>query len=209
MDWSPPCSSVHGLSQARILERVAISFSMGSLGTRDWIHFSCIGRRILYHWATKEVQRSLRNWLHCLEILHLWTEFTQVFFLSLFAMNKQCLSCVNETAYSSVWKWWDPGSHRHAVSVFSELHLLRPHHQNLEGPQCHRKKDLVATGCARHQAGGIYALIHYSEYLILKRWKRHISCPWGVCKEGLYSQLTIWKQIRKKLNWHVNSMLGE
>ena len=29
MDCSPPGSSVHGISQARILERVAISFSRG------------------------------------------------------------------------------------------------------------------------------------------------------------------------------------
>ena len=31
MDCSPPGSSVHGISQARILERVAIPFSRGSL----------------------------------------------------------------------------------------------------------------------------------------------------------------------------------
>ena len=30
MDCSPPDSSVHGISQARILEQVAISFSRGS-----------------------------------------------------------------------------------------------------------------------------------------------------------------------------------
>ena len=30
MDCSPPSSSVHGISQARILEWVAISFSRGS-----------------------------------------------------------------------------------------------------------------------------------------------------------------------------------
>ena len=30
MDYSPPASSVHGILQARILERVAIPFSMGS-----------------------------------------------------------------------------------------------------------------------------------------------------------------------------------
>ena len=30
MDWSLPGSSVHGISQARILERVAIPFSRGS-----------------------------------------------------------------------------------------------------------------------------------------------------------------------------------
>ena len=32
IDWSPPGSSVRGISQARILEWVAISFSRGSSG---------------------------------------------------------------------------------------------------------------------------------------------------------------------------------
>ena len=51
MDCSPPGSSIHGISQARILEWVAISFSRGSSQLRVWTHFSCIGRQILYHWA--------------------------------------------------------------------------------------------------------------------------------------------------------------
>ena len=54
MDCSPPGFSVHGISQARILEWVAISFSMESSQPRDWTRVSCIGRRILYHWATRE-----------------------------------------------------------------------------------------------------------------------------------------------------------
>ena len=54
MDCSPPGSSVLGISQAIILERVAISFSRGSPWPRDRTQVSCIGRRILYHWATQE-----------------------------------------------------------------------------------------------------------------------------------------------------------
>ena len=42
MDWSPPGSSVHGISQARILEWVAISFSRGSSQIRDQTHIFCI-----------------------------------------------------------------------------------------------------------------------------------------------------------------------
>ena len=53
-DWSPPGSSVHGVSQARILKWVAISFSRGSSPPRDWTHVSCIDLRIPYHWATWE-----------------------------------------------------------------------------------------------------------------------------------------------------------
>ena len=54
MDCSPPISSIHGISQARILECVAISFSRGSSQSRHQTHISCISRQILYHWATRE-----------------------------------------------------------------------------------------------------------------------------------------------------------
>ena len=60
-DCSLPGSSVHGILQARILERVAVSFSRGLSRPRDWTRISCIGRRILYHWATWE------------ELSHPWT----------------------------------------------------------------------------------------------------------------------------------------
>ena len=43
------CAAVHGISQARILEWVAISFSRGSSQPRDGTCVSCIGRQILYH----------------------------------------------------------------------------------------------------------------------------------------------------------------
>ena len=51
--YSPPVSSAHGISQARILGRVAISFSMGSYLPRDGTQVSCIGRWILYRWDTR------------------------------------------------------------------------------------------------------------------------------------------------------------
>ena len=54
MDCSLPGSSVHGISQARILEWVVISFSRGSSQSRDGTCISCTGRSILYHWATRE-----------------------------------------------------------------------------------------------------------------------------------------------------------
>jgi len=53
MHCSPPGSSIHGISQARILEWVAVSFSRGSSWSREWTHISCVGRWILYHWATR------------------------------------------------------------------------------------------------------------------------------------------------------------
>ena len=55
VDYNPPDSSVPGISQARILEWVASSSSRGSSWPKDQTRISCIsciGRWILYHWAT-------------------------------------------------------------------------------------------------------------------------------------------------------------
>ena len=55
MDCSLPACSVQGIFQARILKWVAISFSRGSSQPKDqiWVSWvSCIGRQIIYHWAT-------------------------------------------------------------------------------------------------------------------------------------------------------------
>ena len=70
-----------GLSRARILEWVAISSSKGSSWPRDRTCISCIscvGRQILYHWATWEAQdvvhmcngiflnhKKEQNWVIC------------------------------------------------------------------------------------------------------------------------------------------------
>ena len=58
MDYSlPGCS---GILQAGILESVAISYPRGSSQPRDQTYISCvscIGRQVLYHWATWEAQK--------------------------------------------------------------------------------------------------------------------------------------------------------
>ena len=54
MDCSPPGSSAHKISQARILKWVDISFLRESSRPRDQTRVSCIGRQIRYHWATRE-----------------------------------------------------------------------------------------------------------------------------------------------------------
>ena len=58
MDCSPPGSSVHGISQARILEWIATSFSRGSSQPKDQTCISPISRQILYHWDTGEAHLS-------------------------------------------------------------------------------------------------------------------------------------------------------
>ena len=54
MDCSLPGSSVHGISQARILEWVAISFSRGFSQPRDQTWVSEIAGRCFTVWATRE-----------------------------------------------------------------------------------------------------------------------------------------------------------
>ena len=51
---NPPGSSVHGISQAKILKCIAISFFRGSSRPRDGTHISCTGRWLLYCWVTRE-----------------------------------------------------------------------------------------------------------------------------------------------------------
>ena len=55
VDCSPPGSSIHGILQARVLERVAISFSRGSSPPRDRTRVSHVTGRPLNFWATREV----------------------------------------------------------------------------------------------------------------------------------------------------------
>ena len=57
IDCSRPESSVHGISQARTLEWVAISSSRGSSRPRNWTHISYIAVRFFTVWATREAQR--------------------------------------------------------------------------------------------------------------------------------------------------------
>ena len=64
MDCSLTGSSVHGISQAKILEWVAISSSRGSSQQRDRTCISCIsciGRQILYCCTTWEPPGKLFN----------------------------------------------------------------------------------------------------------------------------------------------------
>ena len=57
MDCSPPGSSLCGILQARILEWVAILFSIESARPRDQTSVSCIAGRFLTVWANKEVPK--------------------------------------------------------------------------------------------------------------------------------------------------------
>ena len=71
VNCSPPGSSVHRISQARILEWAAISFSRGSSLLKDQTCISYIGRWILYHWGTRKAHiiygdMNIQKWPFCL-----------------------------------------------------------------------------------------------------------------------------------------------
>ena len=73
MDCIPLGSSIHGILQARVLERAAISFSRGSSRPRDGARISrvsCFGWQVLHHCATWEPTYHLEalpdgEWLPC------------------------------------------------------------------------------------------------------------------------------------------------
>ena len=77
MDCSPPGSSVHGVSQPRILEWVTISFSRGSPWPRNRTCTSCIGRQILYHWVNWEAQWEMRK-KEILQFVKTWIKFKSI-----------------------------------------------------------------------------------------------------------------------------------
>ena len=60
MDCSLPGFSVRGIFQARVLEWVAISFSMGSSWPKNWTRVSHIASRHFTLWATK-LESILKN----------------------------------------------------------------------------------------------------------------------------------------------------
>ena len=87
LGYSLPGSSVRGISQARILEWVAISFSGESSQSRDRTHLSCIGKQIRYHWATGEALRYYTTLIWKL------LDLLRIYFLNFQTLIQKLLSC--------------------------------------------------------------------------------------------------------------------
>ena len=66
MDRSPPGSSVHGTSQTKIPEWVAISSLRGSSWPKDWTHVSCVSCIVGGFFTTSATWEAPSVWLHCL-----------------------------------------------------------------------------------------------------------------------------------------------
>ena len=61
VDYRPPSSFVPGISQARILEWIAIPFSTGSSGPRDRTFISCAAGRLFTIWAARKALINYRT----------------------------------------------------------------------------------------------------------------------------------------------------
>ena len=111
MDYSPPGFSVHGIFQVRIVECVAIFSSRGSSWPRDQnciSCMSCVGRQILYHWATgltvlcvMRVYVHLNMYIHThmyisCTYVHMYNQYNYYVkqICALFALNNVILSLV-------------------------------------------------------------------------------------------------------------------
>ena len=97
MKCSPPDSSVHGISQARILEWVAISISRGAFQSRDQTQVSCFAGRFLTVWAPR---KPFYVYIH----LH---AHTHKYIASPVAQMVRNLPAVQETCIRSL-NWEDP-----------------------------------------------------------------------------------------------------
>ena len=69
MEYSPPGSSVSGILQARILEWVAIPFSIGFSQPRDWTRVSHTAGRFFTIWATRKAQSDAFNNIRYITLL--------------------------------------------------------------------------------------------------------------------------------------------
>ena len=74
----PMDSSVHGISQARILEWVALSFSRGSSQPRDRIHVSCITGRFFTSESPVDPLKQLSSTLLASRISFMEDNFSQM-----------------------------------------------------------------------------------------------------------------------------------
>ena len=117
MDCSLPGSSVHGISQAGILEWVPICSSRASSQPRDRIHVSCvscIARKILYHCTI---------W----EALYVYIYNSSKFFILVYYYYIEYSSLYIYVLYSRILLF--------IHSVYYSLYLLVPNSQSIPPPR--------------------------------------------------------------------------
>ena len=92
MDYSPPGSSIHGISQARILEWVTISFSRESSQLRDWTHVSCNADRFFTlepPWKPKNMFSLLKKKRQFIKV---WLTYNNLYIFNVYRLMSLELS---------------------------------------------------------------------------------------------------------------------
>ena len=127
VDCSPPGSYVHGVSQARILEWVTISFSRGSSLPRAQTCISCIGRQILYHWATWEGDWMLSgSWeVYTSVQMPKWGGFLQLNWKPVFEELKMSLLLWSYLTIKGLLLSLSKMSHHFTFFIFIFFHLVK------------------------------------------------------------------------------------
>ena len=140
MDSSPQGFSVHGISQARILEWVATSFSKRSSWPRDWTRISCIGRWILYCWATREVINSPNTYKARVQTSVFFPSKSLLLYCTTLPLRMNSSILISKCVHRSNWLDWclrqvafngeslaSSGSipNLNTFTIFSEARLLR------------------------------------------------------------------------------------
>ena len=200
MDCSPPGSSVHGISQTRMLEWVAISFSRRSSPPRDWTHISCISGQILYRRATREVLPSLEIYVftdtyicvHACARAHTHTH-THIYiyaWASLMAQMVKNLPAMQET-WVRFLDWKDPLEKRmvthSGIIVWRVSWTKEPHRLQSMGLQ-RVGHDWATNTYTIYAHNHICHIVYVSFYLF-----RYISVSWvilGLAKAWFYHKIT-------------------
>ena len=150
-DFLWPRYTVHGILQARILEKVSIPFSRRSSQPRDWTQVFHIASRFFTVWATMEALRRkyrVKSWLWIWQ----WT------------LTEDIRSLTHNKTYLS-WTLMCQPAQRH--SLFGDVYLWE-----FPGPQQKLRKEEIASNRLSHWGFGffvnIYSLVilmHFSKFV--------------------------------------------
>ena len=102
MDCSPPGCSVHGSFQAGILQLAAISYSRD----RTLIScVSCIGKWILYHWATREAPNKIliSNKMYKVLSTAAWMNFKNILVSESYHIQCKCKIQLFKKGKTNLW----------------------------------------------------------------------------------------------------------
>ena len=140
---SLPGSSVHGISQVRVLEQIAISFSGASSQSRDQTRISCIGRWSFYCSVTRE---TLYGAYYIINVRCLYKCPTMLIHLTLITTHwgnysperlRSLPKVTSEKMVEPGWKLRSSGSRAQVCDHCGSLPFILVWHQLTKPKECH------------------------------------------------------------------------